>query len=136
MSAVHVTVRVGSELYALPVETVREVAELGRPTPVPGAATGTLGLLGLHGAALPVFDLASLLGLASAVHAERLVVLETRHGPAGLVVDEVVDVGVLPPAEQEADAPAFTGMVLTDAGLVGVIDLDRLLGGLGDAEAA
>ncbi len=59
---VFVKVRVGSEMYALPIASVLEVAELGDLTALPGAAAGVLGLRNFHGQVLPVFDLAHVLG--------------------------------------------------------------------------
>jgi purine-binding chemotaxis protein CheW len=127
MSAVHVTVRVGSELYALPVETVLEVADVGRLTFVPGARPGTLGLQNLRGSALPIFDLAAVLGVSGDERRSRLVVTESRGRKAGLAVDEVRDVGSLPDAGDETDSPLLTRAALADTGLIGVLDLDALL---------
>ena len=59
MSEVHVQVRVGSELYALPVAHVLEVGEIGILTVAPGASRATLGVCNLRGDLLPVFDLAT-----------------------------------------------------------------------------
>jgi purine-binding chemotaxis protein CheW len=126
MSTVHVTVRVNAELYALPVEAVVEVAEVGQLTPVPGTRAGALGLQNLRGTALPVFDLAELLGLSGGDTPRLLVVAEDGARRAGLAVDEVCDVGELPTADEESDSPLLRGAALTDAGLVGVVDLCHL----------
>ena len=130
MTAVHVTMRVGAESYALPVSNVLEVAECGRLTAVPGASAETLGVRNLRGEALPVFDLATVLGISREGAAARLVVTEDRGRRVGLAIEEVVDVGELPPGDEETDSPFLTGAVLTDHGLIGVIDaqavLDRL----------
>jgi purine-binding chemotaxis protein CheW len=129
MGAVHVTVRVGPELYALPVDAVLEVAEVGRLTAVPGAPAGTLGLQNLRGSALPVFELASLLGI-SGEEPRRIVVAESAGSRAAFAVDEVCDVELLPDAGEESDSPHLTRAALTDAGLVGVLDVGRLFAGL------
>lgn len=126
MSAVHVTVRVGPELYALRVEQVLEVVEVGRLTVVPGARAGTLGLQNLRGSALPVFDLAALLGVSGDERRSRLVVTESGGCRAGLAVDEVRDVGPLPEDGDDADSPLLTRTTLTDDVLIGVLDLEAL----------
>jgi purine-binding chemotaxis protein CheW len=136
MSAVHVTVRVGSELYALPVGSVLEIAEVGRLTPLPTAPPGTLGLQNVHGAALPVFALATLLGISGDEGARLLVVVEDGARRAGLTVDEVRDVGELPPVEETPDHGLLSGAALTGAGLVGVLDLGRLFDDLQGRRAA
>jgi purine-binding chemotaxis protein CheW len=135
MSAVHVTVRVGAELYALPVEAVREIAELGHVTPVPGARAETIGLQNLRGSALPVYDLAAVLGIPSG-DAQRIAVVEAQGCRAGLAVDEACDVGELPDADEEAHSSLLLGAALTDHGLIGILDLDRLFDALRGATAA
>jgi purine-binding chemotaxis protein CheW len=125
MGAVHVTVRVGPELYALPVDAVLEVAEVGRLTVVPGAAAGTLGLQNLRGSALPVFELATLLGTAGD-EPSRIVVAESGGARAAFAVDDVCDVGLLPDEGDESDSPLLTRATLTDAGLIGVLDVEGL----------
>jgi purine-binding chemotaxis protein CheW len=134
MSAVHVTVRVGPELYALPVASVLEVAEVDRLTAVPGAPTGTLGLQNLRGSALPIFELAALLGVAGG-EPSRIVVTESQGSRAGLAVDEVCDVGLLPDEGDESESPMLARAALTDAGLIGVLDLEELFSGLEGAVA-
>ena len=66
MSDVHVQVRVGTELYALPVDHVLEIGEIGLLTATPGASRAALGVRNLRGDLLPVFDLAAVLGLLAA----------------------------------------------------------------------
>jgi purine-binding chemotaxis protein CheW len=127
----HVRLRVGSELYAIPVENVLEVAELGDLSAVPGADAAVLGVRNLHGHVLPVFDLAWVLAGAGEATARRIVVAEHTGRLAGLAVDEVTDVSPLPAAIEETDAEYLSGSLLEDGRLLGVIDVDRLFGGLG-----
>ena len=131
----HVRLRVGSELYALPVENVLEVAELGELSAVPGAEAVVLGVRNLHGQVLPVFDLAQVLVSAGEATARRIVVTEHAGRLAGLAVDEVTDVSPLPGAIEEADADYLSGALLEDGRLLGVIDVDRLFSGLGWSRA-
>ena len=88
----HVRLRVGSELYAIPIENVLEVAELGELSAVPGAEPVVLGVRNLHGQVLPVFDLAwalvikcslcALLGENDVLlqAAAKMVEISERHG--------------------------------------------------------
>jgi purine-binding chemotaxis protein CheW len=127
--------RVGEERYALPVENVLEVAEFGRPTLVPGAPPETLGVRNLRGEALPVFDLAAVLGIAREGTPTRLVVTEDRGRRVGFAIDEVRDVGELPGASEETDSPFLTAAVLTSGGLIGVVDLGVVLDRLAQGSA-
>jgi purine-binding chemotaxis protein CheW len=126
VSDVHVQVRVGSELYALPVAHVLEVGELGALTIAPGASRATLGVCNLRGDLLPVFDLGVVLGLPRSEAPQRMLVAERGGTRAGFAVDEVADVDELPETDQEVDSDLLSSAVLIDGALVGVIDVDRL----------
>jgi purine-binding chemotaxis protein CheW len=130
MSSVHVRLRVGSERYALPIENVLEVAELGTLSALPGAGAAVLGVRNLRGSVLPVFDLARVLAIAWDATAPRVVVAEHEGRLAGLAVDEVTDV-VAPAGEAEqAEAEHLSGALLEDGRLVGIIDVERLFSSL------
>jgi chemotaxis signal transduction protein len=126
MSGVHVQVRVGSELYALPVAHVLEVGEMRDLTAAPGASRATLGVCNLRGDLLAVFDLAAVLGLPRSDAPQRMLVAERGGARAGFAVDEVTDVNELPEADQEVDSDLLSSAALIDGSLVGVIDIDRL----------
>jgi purine-binding chemotaxis protein CheW len=134
VNRVHVRVRIGPEDYALPVESVTEVAELGDVTPVPGAPAGVLGARNLRGQVLPVIDMAAVLGLSSA-NPDCLVVADHDGRRAGLAVDAVASVEPLPDVSEEAESRHLLGAVLIDASLVGVVDVKSVLDAVG-AEAA
>jgi chemotaxis signal transduction protein len=126
MDAVHVRLRVAGELYAVPVEDVLEVTEIGELAVVPGAGAGLLGVQNLHGQVLPVFDLAHVLGLQREQPPTRIVVAERERELAGLAVDDVTDVAPLGEQTEETDGEHLQGAVLEGGVLVGVVDLDRV----------
>lgn len=126
---VHVRVRVGAELYALPVDHVLEVAEMGAIATVPGARREALGVRNLRGQILPVFDLAALFGVAGG-SATRLLVAESGGRRAGFAIDEVSDVGELPEPAEETESEFLLGAALVGADLVGVVDVPRLFAAL------
>ena len=135
MTAVHVRVRVGGESYAVAVEHVIEVAELGELSPVPGAHSFVLGVRNLRGEVLPVFDLASVLGIAGDSDPQCLLVTEHGSLRAGFAIDEATDVGALPPVAEETQSELLAGAALDDSGLVGVVDVERLFAALALEEA-
>lgn len=118
--------RVGDERYALPVEEVRSIVDMEGLAPVLGAPSSVRGLRALDGALLPVFDLATVLGIERA-EPTRIVVVD---GGVGLAVDEVLDVAELPPLDEASASGRLRGTLLLDGALVGVIDLAAVLGSL------
>jgi purine-binding chemotaxis protein CheW len=130
-----VRMRVGKEAYALPVEHVIEVAELGDIAPVPGAASTVLGVRNLRGQVLPVFDLAAIFGVAREGGPSRLVVAEHDGRRAGFAVDAVTDVGELPPPTEEGRSEFLRGAALDGGDLVGVVDVARVFATLAEDDA-
>jgi purine-binding chemotaxis protein CheW len=126
VSRLHVRVTVADEHYALAVEDVLEVAELGDVTPVPGAGAAVLGVRNLRGQVLPVVDLATVFELPP-TQSERIVIAERGGLRAGLAVDAVAGVEELPDASEEVDSPHLVGAALADGALVGVIDVGSVL---------
>ena len=136
MSDVHVKLRVGAEAYALPIENVLEVAELGDLAAVPGAGPAVLGVRNLHGQVLPVFDLARVLGIARDGRPPCVVVAEQHGRLAGLAVDEVTDVAPLAADVEEAETEFLRCAVLEEDRLVGVVDVERVFAALAREAAA
>jgi purine-binding chemotaxis protein CheW len=126
VSGVHVRVRVAGEHYALPVDRVLEVAELGAIATVPGAPPEILGVRNLRGQVLPVVTLAVVLGLPGG-DPTRVVVVESGELHAGLRVDEVLDVEELPPSSEQVESDLLQGACMVDGELVGVLDVDAVL---------
>ncbi|HVU76781.1 MAG TPA: chemotaxis protein CheW [Gaiellaceae bacterium] len=131
MTGVHVRMRIGDELYALPVANVLEIADLGEISPVPGTASAVLGVRNLRGRVLPVFDLALLFGVSGQGGAPSKLVVAEHHGrQAGLAIDEVTDVAELADATTETGSEFLSGSTLEDGKLVGVIDAGQVFSAL------
>jgi len=130
MSGVHVRVRAGGEDYALSVDSVLEVSELGDVTPVPSASREVLGVRNLRGQVIPVIDLATVFGLDGEAKRERIVVAEDGERRAALAVERVVDVGTLPAPSEEAESEYLFGAALVDGALVGVVNVGAVLASL------
>ena len=135
MSDVHVRLRLGRERYAVPVDHVLEVAELGVLSAVPGAGAAVLGLRNLQGQVLPVFDLARVFAIAGDASTRYVVVAQHDGRLAGLAVDQVTDVHGLVGVAEETEAAHLSGAVLEDGHLVGIIDVARLFGALAEEAA-
>jgi twitching motility protein PilI len=105
---VGVALRMAGELYLVAREETREV--LGVPTPltrVPGAKSWILGLASVRGQLLPVIDLRQYLegGVTPPSRTTRLVVVNHRDIPAGLLVDEVLGFRRFADADFTAEVP-------------------------------
>jgi chemotaxis signal transduction protein len=126
-----VRVRVGGEQYALPVEHVHEVVDLGELALVPGAAESVLGLRNLNGEIVPAFDLARILeierdGHRSEIGQRRLLVTEYGGQRAAFAVDEVIDVAPLAGTMQESESRYLLASTVLDGAMVGVLAVDAL----------
>jgi len=106
---VGVAMRMAGELYLVAREEAREV--LGVPTPltrVPGAKSWILGLANIRGQLLPIIDLRAFLGSGPTLASRntRVIVVNHRDIPAGLLVDEVLGFRRFADAEFTADVPS------------------------------
>lgn len=129
MSGTHVRVQVAGEQYALPVETVLEVAERGEITPVPGAPPDVIGVRNIHGQVIPVIDMAGRLGLDRDTEAPLIVVAQDGGRQAALAVDEVLAVGEIPEASNETESDLLAGAAAIEGSLVGIVNVAAVLGG-------
>lgn len=139
--AQYVTLGLGAEVFAVPVEYVREILDYQPPSALPEGPAYLLGLTDVRGRATPTLDLRLKLGLAATppTLSTRILVLdvpvEGRQLSLGLVADRVIEVAAFS-AEQVEPAPDIgvpwrsdymKGVVRRDSGFVVVFDLARLL---------
>ncbi len=106
---VGVAFRMAGELFLVAREETREV--LGVPssmTRVPGAKNWIKGLANVRGQLLPVLDLRQFLGSGQTplTRNARVVVVNHREIPAGLLVDEVLGFRRFADGEFSGDVPA------------------------------
>src|SRR5689334_23807067 len=105
---VGVALRMAGDLYLVAREETREV--LGVPassTRVPGAKSWIKGLANVRGQLLPIIDLRQFLGsgVTPMTRNTRIIVVNHREIPAGLVVDEVLGFRRFAEGEFSGDAP-------------------------------
>jgi len=83
----------GGEHYALPIQQVQEIIRYSDPRSVASPADWLRGVISLRGRIVPVFDLASRLGLSSALSDQtKIVIVEDGSEIAGVIVDDVEEV--------------------------------------------
>jgi purine-binding chemotaxis protein CheW len=81
----------GSEEYALPIGSVHEIIRFTEPRRVASDAAWIRGVIGLRGKIIPIFDLASRMGLEHSAP-DKIVIVESSAGQVGVMVDEVEEV--------------------------------------------
>jgi twitching motility protein PilI len=90
---VGVALRMAGELYLVAREETREVLSVPtQVTRVPGAKPWIKGLANIRGSLLPIIDLRQFLGSGTTpgTRNTRIIVVNHREVPAGLLVDEVL----------------------------------------------
>lgn len=125
--AVYLRFDVASEIYAIPIGNVIEVAALGQLVSIPRAPAQVLGVRVLHGGILPVMDLAAVLRLERSRSPSRLLVTEGGELRVGFAIDDVTGVVELPEHTEESELPILVGAVLADSALIGIIDVARAI---------
>lgn len=136
-----VTLGLGEEVFAVPVDYVREILDWARPFAIPEGPAYLLGLTDVRGRGTPTLDLRRKLGLTplAPTPATRILVVDIPlpAGPlsVGLAADRVIEVAAYPPEEIEP-APEIgvpwrneyiRGVVRREGRFVVLFDLVRLL---------
>jgi purine-binding chemotaxis protein CheW len=114
----------GDEEYALPITQVHEIIRFTEPRSVASSDPSVRGVISLRGKILPVYDLATRLGMehrSSDVEA-KIVIVETAEDMAGVVVDDVEEVITID-SDALDEAPTAGGRAIDGIAKVG----DRLI---------
>lgn len=125
--------RIGGVRLAIPIEQVWAVAGAVRTTPVPDAPAALIGVFQRHGVIHSLFDPADALGIArtDAKPEDRHQIVIFRHDAPRIAIrvdaaDGIVDV----PARHWQDGTAAGQPIVDDAGPVGLVDGQELIGRL------
>jgi purine-binding chemotaxis protein CheW len=95
----------GAEHYALPIQAVNEIIRYSEPRSVASRTDWVRGVISLRGRIVPVYDVASRLGLTSEVTEQsKIVIVEAGPETAGVIVDSVEEVLTVS-QEQIEEAP-------------------------------
>jgi purine-binding chemotaxis protein CheW len=139
-----VTFRLGTEIYGVEIEKVKEVINLVEITPAPAGPDFLEGTITLREATIPVIDLRKRFHLQAAVEGRpRIFILTNRTRLLGAIVDDFSSVIVLdsihyeqvPPALLDDNINAYVdAMTTTEQGVIMIISPAGLLNGREDAE--
>jgi purine-binding chemotaxis protein CheW len=136
----YLTLLLGSQSCAIPIQKVREIISFPGFPGVPPAIGGTEGLIHLRGQAIPIMDLRSAFGIPPSPPTSRTCVVVTQvaapTGETRLVgllvdgVDEVIHVkdehvGAPVDSAGNADPRILLGMAQVEGAVRNLLDVDR-----------
>ncbi|GLS04560.1 chemotaxis protein CheW [Chitiniphilus shinanonensis] len=125
----YLTFTLGGELFAMPIEQIREIIEFGGMTEIPLMPGFLRGVINMRGAVVPVIDLAVRFGRERTEIARRtcIVIIELEQEGQmlllGVLVDAVNEVLTVEPGQVEP-RPAFGARIRAEF-IEGMINLDQ-----------
>lgn len=131
----------GEEEYALPITEVHEIIRYTEPRSVASADPSVRGVISLRGKILPVYDLATRLGLEDdgAPDDAKIVIVETADAMAGVIVDDVEEVLTIEPGQLDeapiAGGPCVDGIAKIEDRLVVLLDPEAIVAAVGAPQA-
>ncbi|WP_373354306.1 chemotaxis protein CheW [Pseudoroseicyclus sp. CXY001] len=140
-----VTFTVAGQNYCLDIQQIREIRRWAPVTPLPHAAGGVLGVMNLRGAVIPIYDMASRLGLGITEPSERNVVIvvamdDNLFGLLAETVQEILSVNEdqllpTPDVKSESTREAIQGVISLADDMTRILDLRFVTGSFSRAVA-
>lgn len=126
---------IGNEQYAIRIQDIHEIIKLQDITEIPNALSYVKGVINLRGKIVPVISLRCLFHLEDHKHSKstRIIVVHHKEEKIGIIVDRVnkvttfSDIQSPPDRVGGNDGSLFSGIGLTNGGLVGILKLDEVL---------
>ena len=129
--------RIGPQEFCVDIMSIREIRGWTKTTALPRSPAYVCGVVNLRGAVLPIVDLSSRLGFASADPTARhvIIVAQIAHQQVGLLVDAVSDIITVTDAEiqptpdvaSELVKSFVQGILAIDGRMISLISLDHVL---------
>ena len=136
----YLTFRLGDEEYGVDIQKVQEIRSYEAPTRIPHAPAHIKGVVNLRGVIVPIVDLRTKLGCASAEYTgfTVVIVLAVVGRVVGAVVDSVSDVldlaqdAIKPPPglpglPDEEGRDFITGIATTGERMLMLVEIETLL---------
>jgi purine-binding chemotaxis protein CheW len=128
------SVRLGQTLFGVPISHILEIVGSARPQPVPLAPSFVGGLVHYRGDVLTTVSLRQLLGMPQREGPQDILVLESKGGCFGLLVDSVGEVLTVSSADYEPNPSIlderrralFAGAYKLEDRLLVMLDPERL----------
>ena len=118
---------VADDLYAIDMQSVREVVAAPLATELPTGPASTLGVFNLRGEIVPLFDTAALLGLGAVGATPFAVVVVSPMGPAGLAATAAPEAATLGDRIATSDGVGATASYAVGSRIATLLDIEVLL---------
>ncbi|MDQ7038183.1 MAG: chemotaxis protein CheW [Aquificota bacterium] len=121
------------ELIGIPLKKILTISKVVEIVDVPYTPSYIVGVINLRGEIIPVLSLKQLLRLPETDEPTRIVVLDSKHGKAGSLVDSIVGVVRVPLEKFEPNpmvgrySEFVSHVAQTEYGLMEILDVDRLM---------
>ena len=121
----------GAEHYALPIQAVNEIIRYAEPRSVASRTDWVRGVISLRGRIVPVYDVATRLGITSELTDQsKIVIVEAGAETAGVIVDNVEEVLTISDDQIEdapgADTTMIEAIVRIDERLIVLLTLSTI----------
>jgi purine-binding chemotaxis protein CheW len=127
----------GTEDYAIPLLSVREVISVPETTPIPKAPVHFLGIMNLRGQVISVVDLRTKLKIKPKEnnHEESVIIVDINGMNLGIVVDSInkvlafteESINEVPEIETQVNAEYIQGVFRKDDSLTVLLDVAKVL---------
>jgi purine-binding chemotaxis protein CheW len=128
---------IGDEQYGVDIMAVREIKGWSEITHLPRQPDYVRGVLNLRGIMVPIIDLRSRFGegVTEATPLHIVIIVQAGKRQVGLLADRVLDivgfetaqVQPVPRVTGESTLSFLRGLINCDAGMIALIDIDKLL---------
>ncbi len=135
-------ISIEKELIGIPLKKILTISKVLDIVKVPYTPDFIMGVINLRGEIIPVLSLKQILGLYEQTEPTRIVVLDSSHGKAGVLVDNIVGVIRVPHEKFEPNPmvgrySAYVSHVAqTEYGLMEILDIDRLIDSIVQKESS
>lgn len=131
----HVAFSINDENYSIRISAIHEIIRMQKITSIPSTPHYLKGVINLRGTIISVISLRSLFLMEEAepTKASRIIVVNYRNEPMGIIVDKVDKVVVFSEIHEPSshygsgEMACISGIGMTAGELIGIIRLDELL---------
>jgi purine-binding chemotaxis protein CheW len=131
----YIEFEVSGEQYAISISDIHEIIRMQDITDIPNCQHYVQGVINLRGKVVAVISLSALFAVSPRTPDKftRIVVVSHREESVGIIVDKVNKVtaftDIQPPPERivGVNGAYFTGIGMTETGLVGILKLEEVL---------
>ncbi len=121
------------ELIGISLRKILTISKVLDIVKVPYTPSFVVGVINLRGEIIPILSLKQILNLSETQEPTRIVVLDSSHGKAGVLVDSIVGVVRVPQEKFEPNpligrySVYVSHVAQTEFGLMEILDVERIM---------